>query len=38
MTDNNYGYANMMGVILIIAGVIVVSAINRLFKMNEADY
>ena len=38
MTDNNYGYANMMGVILIIAGVIVVGAINRLFRMNEADY
>lgn len=38
MTDNNYGYANMMGVVLIIAGVIVVYAINRLFRMNEADY
>lgn len=38
MTDNNYGYANMMGVILIVAGVIVVYAINRLFRMNEADY
>lgn len=38
MTDNNYGYANMMGVVLIAAGVIVVYAINRLFRMNEADY
>ncbi len=38
MTDNNYGYANMMGVLLIILGVIVVFAINKLFKMNEADY
>lgn len=38
MTDNNYGYANMMGVVLIVAGVIVVYAINRLFRMNEADY
>lgn len=38
MTDNNYGYANMMGVILIAAGVIVVYAINRLFRMNESDY
>lgn len=38
MIDNNYGYANMMGVVLIIAGVIVVGAINRLFRMNEADY
>lgn len=38
MIDNNYGYANMMGVVLIIAGVIVVGTINRLFRMNEADY
>lgn len=38
MTDNNYGYANMMSVVLIVAGVVVVQAINRLFKMNEADY
>lgn len=38
MTDNNYGYANMMGVILIISGVMVVYLINRLFRMNEADY
>jgi raffinose/stachyose/melibiose transport system permease protein len=38
MTDNNYGYANMMGVVLIIAGIIAVYAINRLFRMNEADY
>ncbi len=38
MTDNNYGYANMMGVLLIILGIIVVFAINKLFKMNEADY
>lgn len=38
MIDNNYGYANMMGVVLIVAGVIAVYAINRLFRMNEADY
>ena len=38
MMDNNYGYANMMGVILIVAGVIVVYCINRLFRMNEGDY
>lgn len=38
MTDNNYGYANMMGVVLIVAGIIVVYAINRVFRMNEADY
>lgn len=38
MTDNNYGYANMMGVVLIVAGVITVYSINRLFRMNESDY
>ena len=38
MTDNNYGYANMMGVVLILAGILTVYAINRLFRMNEADY
>ena len=38
MTDNNYGYANMMGVVLIIAGIVVVQAINKLFRMNESDY
>ncbi|MCD7868332.1 MAG: sugar ABC transporter permease [Clostridiales bacterium] len=38
MTDNNYGYANMMGVVLIVAGIVVVYGINRLFRMDEADY
>lgn len=38
MTDNNYGYANMMGVVLIVAGVITVYSINKLFRMNESDY
>jgi len=38
MTDNNYGYANMMGVVLIAAGVLTVYSINKLFRMNESDY
>lgn len=38
LTDNNYGYANMMGVLLIILGIFVVFAINKLFRMNESDY
>ncbi|MBR6667717.1 MAG: sugar ABC transporter permease [Clostridia bacterium] len=38
MTDNNYGYANMMGVVLIVAGVVTVYSINKLFRMNESDY
>ncbi len=38
MTDNNYGYANMMGVVLIVAGIVVVQAINKLFRMGDSDY
>lgn len=38
LTENNYGYANMMGVLLIGAGVLVVFIINRVFRMDEADY
>lgn len=38
MIDNNYGYANTLGVLLIVAGIVIVYAINALFKMNEADY
>lgn len=38
LTDNNYGYANMMGVLLIILGIFVVFTINKLFRMNESDY
>ncbi|QHQ59587.1 ABC transporter permease subunit [Anaerocolumna sedimenticola] len=38
LIDNNYGYANMMGVLLIVLGVIVVYCINKIFRMNDADY
>ncbi len=38
LTDNNYGYANMMGVLLIILGIFAVFAINKLFRMSESDY
>ena len=37
LNENNYGYANMMGVLLIVMGVIIVYAINKLFRMDEAD-
>ncbi|MDD6684439.1 MAG: sugar ABC transporter permease [Lachnospiraceae bacterium] len=37
LTENNYGYANMMGVILILAGVVVVWLINKMFRMDETD-
>jgi len=35
LNENNYGYANMMGVILIIVGVIIVFAISKIFRMDE---
>lgn len=38
LTENNYGYANMMGVLLISSGVLAVFVINKLFRMDEADY
>lgn len=37
LNENNYGYANMMGVLLIVVGVIIVFTINKLFRMDEAD-
>ena len=36
--DNNYAYSNAMSVILILLGVLIVYAINRLFRMEESDY
>lgn len=36
LTENNYGYANMMGVLLIVVGVVIVFAINKLFRMDES--
>jgi raffinose/stachyose/melibiose transport system permease protein len=35
LNENNYGYANMMGVILIVVGVIIIFTINKLFRMDE---
>ena len=34
---NNYGYANSIGVIIIIVGFITMTLINRLFGMNKED-
>ena len=36
LIDNNYGYANMMGVLLIVLGVFIVAGINKGFKMDES--
>ena len=34
---NNYGYANSIGVVIIIVGFITMTLINRLFGMNKED-
>ncbi len=38
LNDNNYGYANMMGVVLIGLGVIFVVLVNKMFRMDESDF
>lgn len=35
--ENDYGYANMMGTILIICGIISILIINKLFKLGQSD-
>jgi len=37
MTENNYGYANAIGVVIIVLGLICMTIINRLLKANEMD-
>ena len=37
-TENHYSYSNAMSVLLIALGVLIVYAINRLFRMEESDY
>lgn len=38
LTENNYGYANTIGVVIIILGVLSMGLINKLFKMNDNSY
>lgn len=38
MKENNYGYANTIGVFIIVIGVVSMALINKAFKMNESDY
>ena len=33
-----YGYANAVGVVMFIIGLIVLGVVNKLFRMDEADY
>lgn len=37
-SENNYGYANTIGVIIILLGILVMGIINKSLKVNEADY
>lgn len=37
-SENNYGYANTIGVMIIVLGVIVMVTINKALKVNEEDY
>lgn len=37
-SENNYGYANTIGVMIIVLGAIVMVTINKALKVNEEDY
>jgi raffinose/stachyose/melibiose transport system permease protein len=37
-TENNYAYANTIGVIIILTGVVVITALNKIFRINKIDY
>ncbi len=37
MIDNNYRYASMMSVVLVLFGVVCVFLISKLFRMKESD-
>ncbi len=37
-SENNYGYANTIGVIIILLGLICMLIITKFFKMNKTDY
>lgn len=37
-SENNYGYSNAIGVVIVIIGVVAMTLINRAFKVNDEDY
>ena len=37
-TENNYAYANTIGVIIILVGVLMITGLNKLFRINKIDY
>ena len=38
VTDYRYGYANAIGVLMFVIGLIMMGVINKAFRMNETDY
>ncbi len=38
VTDYKYGYANAVGVVMFVLGLIILGVVNKLFRMNESDY
>ena len=38
VTDYRYGYANAIGVLMFVIGLIMMGIINKAFRMNETDY
>ena len=38
ITDNNYGMANTVGVVMLVIGVIMLLAVQKSFRMNESYY
>lgn len=38
VTDYRYGYANAIGVIMFVIGLIMMGVINKIFRMNDTDY
>ncbi|MCL2128902.1 MAG: sugar ABC transporter permease, partial [Treponema sp.] len=37
-TENNYAYANTVGVVIILVGIFVIAVLNRIFRVNKSDY
>ena len=38
ITDYRYGYANAVGVLMFLFGLVILWLVNRLFRMDETDY
>ena len=38
VTDYRYGYANAVGVLMFVIGLIILGVVNKAFRMNDSDY